>query len=72
VALELVSPLDTVEAEVFATRYSPGGRGPGVDHRYAAGGAVYSYPVFAFAGSDLAGRRTITLSRYERLVIEVR
>ena len=72
VALDLVSPFDTVEAQVVGTRYSPGGRGPGVDHLYTASGAEYSYPVFAFAGSDLAGRRTITLSRHQRLVIEVR
>jgi hypothetical protein len=33
---------------------------------------VYSYPVFASASGDLYGHRTITLSRFQHLVIEVR
>ena len=72
VALDLLSPFDTIDTEVVGTRYAAGGRGPGVDHLYTAGGAVYSYPVFTFAKSDLVGLHTITLSRYQHLVIEVR
>lgn len=72
VAVDLASPFETVSATVVGTRYTPSGRGPGIDHLYTADGAVFSYPVFAFASGDLDGPRTITLSRYQHLVIEVR
>jgi len=70
--LDLVLPFETVPTRVAAIQQSANGRGPSTDHLVIADGPPFAFPLFVLPPDDVLGERTIELSHFQHLVIEVR